>query len=105
MIIMKKFKFIIFSFLLMFIGFYVNAESLVNTNPNEQFMMERLASSSSIKRVTVDTATLNEADKVIKDKIGTHYFKIVTRINIEIPIFDNIFGSRFLYINGDTMIF
>lgn len=55
MIIMKKFKFIIFSFLLMFIGFYVNAESLVNTNPNEQFMMDRLASSSSIKRVTVDT--------------------------------------------------
>lgn len=58
-----------------------------------------------VQRVTVDTATLNEADKVIKDKIGTHYFKIVTRINIEIPIFDNIFGSRFLYINGDTMIF
>lgn len=58
-----------------------------------------------VKRVTVDTASLNAADKVIKDKIGTHYFKIVTRINIEIPIFDNIFGSRFLYINGDTMIF
>lgn len=52
---MKKFYLFIFSFILMFISFGVDAENLVNTNPNERFMMERLASSSSIRKVTVDT--------------------------------------------------
>lgn len=44
-------------------------------------------------------------DVVVDDKIGTHYYKIVTRINIEIPIFDNIMGPKFLYVNGDTKLF
>ena len=42
---------------------------------------------------------------IINDKVGTHYYKIVTKININIPIFDNIFGMKFLYINGDTKLF
>ena len=60
-----------------------------------------------VKKITVNTEAAHPGNpgKVIEDKIGTHYYKIVTRININIPIFDNIFGARFLYINGDTKLF
>lgn len=58
-----------------------------------------------VKRVTAHTVSDNPGNKVVEDKVGTHYYKIVTRININIPIFDNIFGMKFLYVNGDTKLF
>ena len=60
-----------------------------------------------VQKVIVNTEAAHPGNPgmVIGDKIGTHYYKIVTKININIPIFDNIFGMRFLYINGDTKLF
>lgn len=60
-----------------------------------------------VKKVQVysEASKRPAADKIVNDKIGTHYYKIVTRININIPIFDNIFGMQFLYVNGDTKLF
>ena len=58
------------------------------------------------QKVMVDTMyDPNNPGAVVNDKIGTHYYKIVTRINIEIPVFDNLMGQRFLYVNGDTKLF
>lgn len=58
-----------------------------------------------VKKVMVDTETSRSDSDAVPDKIGTHYYKVATRINITIPIFDNIFGTKWLYINGDTKIF
>lgn len=60
-----------------------------------------------VKKVNVykEYKPTNNTNQVINDKIGTHYYKIVTKININIPIFDNIFGLKFLYITGDTKLF
>lgn len=58
------------------------------------------------KRVKVNTVYTDEnPQKVLNDKVGTHYYKIFTRINIQIPLFDNIFDFGFLYVTGDTMLF
>lgn len=58
-----------------------------------------------VKKVMAHTVSDNPGNKVVKDKVGTYYYKVVTRININIPIFDNIFGAKFLYVNGDTKLF
>lgn len=34
--------------------------------------------------------------------IEKHYYRIVTRIDIQIPIIENIFGLRILNVSGDT---
>ena len=34
-----------------------------------------------------------------------HYYKIMTRVNIEIPIIQNIFGHSILTVTGDTKLF
>lgn len=58
------------------------------------------------KKVTVNsTYSTSNPDKVVPDKDGTNYYKIVTRINIQIPLFDNIFNFGFMYVTGDTKIF
>ncbi len=33
------------------------------------------------------------------------YYKVVTKINLQIPIISNIFDFRFFYISGDTRVF
>ena len=57
------------------------------------------------RRITVNTVADDPDNKVVGDKIGTHYYNIVTRINISIPLFDNIFNFGFLYVAGDTKLF
>lgn len=57
------------------------------------------------RKITVNTLANDDSAKVVKDKIGTHYYNIVTRINIQIPLFDNIFDFGFLYVSGDTKLF
>ena len=58
------------------------------------------------KEVKVNTLnTSGNPHKVVPDKEGTKYYKIVTRINIQIPLFDNIFDFGFMYVTGDTEIF
>ena len=41
----------------------------------------------------------------LDDRKEKHYFKIVTKINIKIPIISNIFDFRIFYITGDTKTF
>ena len=38
----------------------------------------------------------------VKDQGSKYYYKIVTKINLEIPIIKNILNFRFFYIFGDT---
>lgn len=46
-----------------------------------------------------------DANGVVGDKIGTHYYSVYTTININIPIFNNLFSPKFLYVFGDTRLF
>ena len=56
------------------------------------------------KEIMVDNMGTNDGD-VIRDTMNKHYFKIVTRINLNIPIISNIFDFNFFYIKGDTKSF
>ena len=37
--------------------------------------------------------------------VSKKYYKIITKINLDIPIISNIFDFRFFYISGDTKTF
>ena len=41
----------------------------------------------------------------VGDKIGDHYYTIYTVININIPVFNNLFSEKFLGVYGDTRLF
>ena len=42
---------------------------------------------------------------VVNDMYNYHYYSIYTKINISIPVFDNIMGKRLLSVSGDTPTF
>lgn len=44
-------------------------------------------------------------NKVVKEGGTYHYYKIMTRINIEIPIIQNILNHQILTVTGDTKLF
>ena len=45
------------------------------------------------------------SDKVFVDSDPQYYYRIVTRINIQMPIIGDSLGLRFLTVSGDTRIF
>ena len=45
------------------------------------------------------------SDNVFVDSKDEYYYRILTRINIQIPIIQNIFKLRVLNITGDTKSF
>ena len=45
------------------------------------------------------------SDKVFTDSKDEYYYRILTRINIQIPIIQNILQLRFLNVTGDTKVF
>ena len=47
----------------------------------------------------------NDGDKVISDLGTRYYYDIATRINIEIPIIQNIFDFQLFWVSGNTKIF
>ena len=46
-----------------------------------------------------------DADDVYSDNKQAYYYKIETKINIEIPIVDNLLGIKAFKISGDTKTF
>ena len=49
-----------------------------------------------------DCVTQENGSSVIADQ---HYYRIVTKINVEIPIINNSIGLKMFYITGDTKTF
>ena len=47
----------------------------------------------------------NDGDEVISDLGTRYYYDIATRINIEIPIIQNIFDFQLFWVSGNTKIF
>lgn len=56
------------------------------------------------KEVLVNDKNKENKDIVNEDGIKK-YYKIATRINIEIPIIQNVFGYQFFWVTGDTKTF
>ena len=54
-------------------------------------------------RTVGDSTNLN-ANKLVSYR-GRFYHKIITKINIDIPVINNIMDLRFFYITGDTKTF
>ena len=58
------------------------------------------------KEVMVQRESKNaSADHIVRDLKDKHYYKIVTKINLQIPIISNVFDFSFFYIYGDTKSF
>lgn len=57
-----------------------------------------------VKQVTKDRSASGSA---VYDDTGTVscYYQIVTKINIRIPIIENVIGTPALYVTGDTKVF
>ena len=53
----------------------------------------------------VAPVNLTEESTVYGDKKPKRYYKIVTKINLQIPVINNILDFRFFYISGDTKAF
>ena len=45
------------------------------------------------------------SDSAFVDTDDKHYYKIVTKINLEIPVISNILNFRIFYLTGDTKSF
>ncbi len=54
------------------------------------------------REITVNQRT---SDTSVDEKDSKHYYKIATRINIEIPIIQNIFSYQLFWVTGDTKSF
>lgn len=52
----------------------------------------------------VKEVTINSSASSVDEKKPNKYYKIITRINIEIPLFDNIFNFGVFNITGDTKL-
>ena len=76
--------------------------------PNDDFSCPTVNGSNVVARVIdglyceieYDVTDTNSVD-VIKKK----YYRIVTKINIQIPVISNIFDFRLFYISGDTKVY
>ena len=44
-------------------------------------------------------------ENVVNDLKEKHYYRIITKINVEIPIINNILDLKIFYITGDTKTF
>lgn len=55
-----------------------------------------------IKKMTVQTSGV---DGVVRDMKVKSYYKVITKINVEIPIINNILDLNVFYIKGDTKSF
>ena len=53
----------------------------------------------------VDNVVTNEATGIYGIGYKKVYYKIATRINIELPIIQNIFNYQMFWITGDTKAF
>ena len=53
-----------------------------------------------VKQVFVE-----ELKDVVRDRNTRYYYKIITKINVEVPIINNILDLRIFYITGDTKTF
>ena len=53
----------------------------------------------------IDSSSSIDGDGVIDDAHKKSYYRIITKINIEIPIINNILDLRVFYITGDTKSF
>ncbi|MBQ9019056.1 MAG: hypothetical protein IJ097_01925 [Bacilli bacterium] len=56
-----------------------------------------------VKKVYVQGKDLEKG--VVNDLKVKYYYKIITKINLEIPVIRNIFNYRYFYITGDTKSF
>lgn len=57
------------------------------------------------KMVEINKEVSNQTNGIVGDIKTRKYYKISTRINIELPIIQNIFSFQMFWINGDTKIF
>jgi hypothetical protein len=61
--------------------------------------------SSTITSSTDGSNSFIDGNGVILDRKNKCYYRVVTRINLQIPIIENVFDFRFFYIFGDTKPF
>lgn len=54
---------------------------------------------------TVKVNNNKSASSSVNDEKEKYYYKIVTKINVEIPIINNVLNLQFFYIKGDTKTF
>ena len=45
---------------------------------------------------------VSDNSNVVGDRKGKIYYRIITKINLQVPIISNIFDFRFFYISADT---
>ena len=50
-------------------------------------------------------ASNKSIDGIVDDAKSKSYYRIITKINVEIPIINNILDLRVFYITGDTKSF
>ncbi len=60
----------------------------------------------NIKGIYCEAAVpVSEASETKGDKKAKRYYKIVTKINIQVPVINNLLDLRIFYISGDTPTF
>lgn len=85
----------------------------IGYHPRDNFICPSSYESGSISNGKIDNyfcyyeyeKIRNSSDPDIVEEEEYHYYKIVTKVDIDIPIVQNMFELRFLTVYGDTKTF
>jgi hypothetical protein len=59
----------------------------------------------SISEISNEDSNFIDKSGIVRDRKNKCYYRVVTRINIKLPVISNVFDFRFFYIYGDTKPF